>query len=445
MFDFLHSSKKYFALAIIVMLAVAVPLTTYLVGQQQDVRQRASSSSTASLYCRLFPTIATCRTSPTPTIRPLPPVQLPTWCQYYPTYPGCQGTIAPTTTPPPGGNLTDSQIQARILLLCANGGYRSVRRANASTVFFATQTACTNYFNQLRITYGSRWRTTVCGWFPQACISNTPTPTTPLPTGVTPSSATPTVTVSPEPPTPTPIQTTSPDGTKLITTIFLQGIGRGGDNVTPGQGGNPDPFRLQRPITVELYDTSNVLKATASGVLLYNPTNGNYTGTIEPDKAVPAGSYSARVIVPGYLAQNISQYFQVSPSATITLPQVTLITGDINQDNVLSILDYNILLGCYSGTSSAKDCDSVRKRMSDLNDDGRVDGLDYNLFLRTMAVQRGSGGAGYSTINNNPPPPSPTPTVVPTSVPTTSPTEVTTPTATVSTTISPSPTSILGL
>lgn len=448
MFDFLHSSKKYFALAAIVMLAVAVPLTTYLAGQQQDNRQEASTSRT-SLYCSLFPTVATCRTSPTPTPTS---VTKPTWCNYYPTYPGCLGPLiptsatTPTTTPLPQDSPTDAEIQAKILQLCANNGYRSISRANTSTMFFATQTSCTNYFNQLRATFGAKWRTTVCGWFPQFCVSQAATPTTALPTGVTPSAGTPTLspvvttTPEPEPPTPTPIQTTSPDGTKLNMAVFLQGIGRGGDNVAPGEGGNPDPFRLQRPVTVELYNTLNELKATASGVVLYNPTNGNFTGTIEPDKAVSAGSYTARVIVPGFLAQNISQYFQVTPAATMTLPQVTLITGDINQDNILSILDYNILLGCYSGTASAKDCDVVRKRVSDLNDDGKVDGLDYNLFLRTMAVQRGSAGAGYSTVNNNPPPPDPTATPTPTVVVTISPTNsVVSPTSVPTNTPVPSP------
>jgi hypothetical protein len=398
MFDFLHSSRKYFALAAIVMLAVAVPLTTYLAGQQQDARQRASTFSSCTGFRALFGL--------------------------------CGRQATPTLTPTPTPTLPDATIQQRILLLCKNNGYRSIPRANGGVFSFTTELICTNYFNQLKQTYGSSWRTTVCGWFPQACFENSPTPT------VASVSATPT-----EGPTPTPIQTSSPDGTKLSVTVFLQGIGKAGDNVAPGQGGNQDPFRLQRPVTVELYDTSNVLRATASGVLLYSPTNGNFTGTIEPDKAVASGSYSARVIVPGYLAQNISQYFQVTPSATITLPKVTLITGDINQDNILSILDYNILLGCYSGITTAKDCDSLRMRLSDLNDDGRVDGLDYNLFLRTMAVQRGSGGAGYSTVNNNPPPSDPTATPTPTVVVTISPTTVElTPTTatTITTTISPS-------
>lgn len=384
MFDLLHSSKKYLVLAVILMIAVAVPVTTYLVGQQQDTRQHASTLRTCSSFMALF---GLCKGQATPT-----PIQIPT----------------PTST------LSDATIQQRVLLLCANNGYRSMPRANGGVFSFTSELVCTNYFNQVKQTYGVSWRRTICGWFPQACVENTPTPT------VASVSATPT-----EGPTPTPIQTTSPDGTKLSVTVFLQGIGKGGDNVTPGGNGNPEPFRLQRPVTVELYNTSNQLKATASGVLLYNPTNGNYAGVIEPSVVVPQGAYSARVIVPGYLAQNISQYFQVTPSATIILPPVTLITGDISQDNVLSILDYNILLGCYSNLSDAKDCDTLRKRLSDLNDDGKVDGIDYNLFIRTMAVQRGSGGAGYSTVNNNPPP---TPTITPTVAPSASPTEAASPT-----------------
>ena len=71
---------------------------------------------------------------------------------------------------------------------------------------------------------------------------------------------------------------------------------------------------------------------------------------------------------------------------TNNMPSASLVAGDINSDGVLSISDYNILIGCYSDLLPAADCDSTRKFNSDLNDDGSVNHLDYNLFLREMSV-----------------------------------------------------------
>jgi hypothetical protein len=53
--------------------------------------------------------------------------------------------------------------------------------------------------------------------------------------------------------------------------------------------------------------------------------------------------------------------------------------GDINEDNVLNILDYNLLLNCYSDLSPQRGpCDANQKAAADLTDDGRVQQFDYN-------------------------------------------------------------------
>ena len=67
----------------------------------------------------------------------------------------------------------------------------------------------------------------------------------------------------------------------------------------------------------------------------------------------------------------------------------TLIAGDVNQDNKLSVLDYDIIMGCYSDLSPAKNCDAAKKLAADISDDGKVNQDDYNLFLREISVQQG--------------------------------------------------------
>ena len=72
------------------------------------------------------------------------------------------------------------------------------------------------------------------------------------------------------------------------------------------------------------------------------------------------------------------------------MPNVSLVTGDINNDNALTILDYNVLIDCYSDLLPARNCsDQNKKASADLSDDGAVNASDYNLFLRELSVVSG--------------------------------------------------------
>lgn len=56
----------------------------------------------------------------------------------------------------------------------------------------------------------------------------------------------------------------------------------------------------------------------------------------------------------------------------------------INHDKRVDILDYNILVGCYSDFQPPISYTAQDKRDADLNGDGRVDQRDYNLFLAAL-------------------------------------------------------------
>jgi uncharacterized protein YuzB (UPF0349 family) len=65
-------------------------------------------------------------------------------------------------------------------------------------------------------------------------------------------------------------------------------------------------------------------------------------------------------------------------------------------DNQLDILDYNAIMDnwlnpdlCNGKTGTELQvCQTIQTR-ADLNADGAVDVLDYNLFIRELSVQRG--------------------------------------------------------
>ncbi|HUQ85703.1 MAG TPA: VWA domain-containing protein [Candidatus Limnocylindrales bacterium] len=182
------------------------------------------------------------------------------------------------------------------------------------------------------------------------------------------------------------------NGTGLSLTLFLHGIGNSGDNANPTgiSLSNKNPLKKTRPATVQIYDISNKIFATASGTLTYSSASGNYSGRVQTTTALPSANYNLRVEMDQHLARRIPGTQLIKANIDNPLPDITLVTGDIDNNNKLNILDYNLLLDCYSDTQPAPSCaENSKKIQSDINDDGPVNGTDYNLFIRELSVQPG--------------------------------------------------------
>lgn len=193
------------------------------------------------------------------------------------------------------------------------------------------------------------------------------------------------------PVTKVPTATTVPTGgtTHVSITVLLHGIGKGGDNVNLNSAGNMNPLHPQRQLTVELYDATNILKIAKQGAVAFNQTGGSFSGVFDVG-AIPGGAYTVKLRVPHYLTRAVPGIITIDPNTTGTEVIASLITGDSNGDNALSILDYNMLLDCFSDLSTARNCaDPSKKEATDFTDDGSVNQFDYNLFLRELSVQTG--------------------------------------------------------
>jgi hypothetical protein len=193
----------------------------------------------------------------------------------------------------------------------------------------------------------------------------------------------PTITVTTEP-------SISPiDETRVNVTLKLDGIGSAGDftNPTANDKSNKTPHTAERSFALLFLDSSNAVKYTKIGKVNYDSATGTFKGVMGLSD-VEAGTYSINVKMDQYLIKNI-------PSVTINkndvkdLPTVTLTTGDINGDNKLTILDYNTLADCYSDISKPVSCTDANKLLTDLNDDGKVNQFDYNLFVRELPKSQG--------------------------------------------------------
>lgn len=227
-------------------------------------------------------------------------------------------------------------------------------------------------------------------------ITGTITPTvtltgtiTPTGTQVTPTvsvTRTPTLTSTPTPTltrTPTPTISLTPTipktPTLLTISVLLPGIGK---------SGNSRPNNMERKVFVSLFDTTNkTIGASVSGALGFDPTSGVFKGTVNFGTIVPSGNYTTKIHVDQYLNKIIAANSALIAGVTTTLPQVALITGDINSDNKLDMLDYNMLVGCFGNKINSDSCGN-RKVDADLNDDGIIDGTDYNLFVRNVRIAK---------------------------------------------------------
>jgi len=228
---------------------------------------------------------------------------------------------------------------------------------------------------------GSITQTTTVNVMSPPTLTPTPTPT-----------RTPTPTSTPVPTnTPMPTATPVPQATQFNVTAFMHGIGNSGDNANPNSFtlSNKNPVRQQRKAVLEIFDANNNLILTKEGILNYSATAGNFTGIIDAGTSLTAGVYTVKVKTPQYLKKLFPGFVTVTPGQTLSLATVTFVTGDVVTDNALNILDYNVIVGCYSDFAPAISCTAQQKLDADLTDDGKVNQFDYNLFLRDLTVQNG--------------------------------------------------------
>jgi Mg-chelatase subunit ChlD len=190
--------------------------------------------------------------------------------------------------------------------------------------------------------------------------------------------------------TPTPTITPVPSAMILNITALLHNIGSSGDNANPTAASfsNKNPVHPTRNATVFLYDLNNNQVADQSGTIQYGSPSGSFTGSVNIGTTIPSGQYYIKV-QSDYHLNRLIPGIQTLTGGTNNLPTVSLVAGDADNSNDLSILDYNLLLGCYSTTKPAQSCTDAQKVATDFNDDGAVDDKDFNLFIRELSVQNG--------------------------------------------------------
>lgn len=220
-----------------------------------------------------------------------------------------------------------------------------------------------------------------------------------LDVSVTPSSS-PSISPSPSSASTAPSPSSSPLGPTINLVFTIPGIGSG--------GGVMQPLHTQRNVTVYLYapgvnsmdPTVNPLY-TVQGTAAFdsNPESPTYTSFINPafdlGSSVQDGNYQIAFRTDLSFTNLIKQsptdiggeIFNLSAgSSAQTIDPQAMLMGDVipsSNNYSFTINDYNAFINCYGSKNTTSNfCKG--KNYGDFNDDGVIDGIDYNILLRSL-------------------------------------------------------------
>ncbi len=164
----------------------------------------------------------------------------------------------------------------------------------------------------------------------------------------------------------------------LAVSVEMPGIGtRTGDN--------RNPARTTRTGKVEVYNTQNekVKEGDINFTFTLASQSAVYNGTVEMTN-MAEGTYYVKVRFDNTVFEQLPGVYNLKKGNN-TLPTIALAPGDLNQDNNLDMQDYSVFVSCYGD----KNCGDNTKKLADFNDDGKVDGVDYNILIRSFAIRSG--------------------------------------------------------
>jgi hypothetical protein len=385
-------NKHLIALGIIIITAIGIPVTVLLFNQQQELRSRASGTT---------PT-------PVPLVCPITPAQ----GRIIVNFPGSSllsnSTAARSQSTPSTVSIPAGYYKTSLVTYDNHELKPSQAQPDESWFIKLKNSAGADVANSTPISDlpdNEEWRIEEVDqslFIPQAVTSaiavhaaypnSNPNSLFPVCAAFDTIPPTPIPTSTPQPyPTSTPIATPTPVRTTFLLNGLLDGIGSRGDNTNPqGALSNKNPLHPVRNITISIYNHANQLILETSGTMTYSSESGSFRGELVLTEPIETGSYTIKAKTANHLTRLLPGIQFITAGTTKNLPDAIFIAGDVIPDNKLDILDYNSLIDCYSDIQPPTACDNIQKKdSSDLNDDGFVNHIDYNLFLREIATQPG--------------------------------------------------------
>jgi hypothetical protein len=189
--------------------------------------------------------------------------------------------------------------------------------------------------------------------------TSTPEPTassTPVPTATSIPSSTPTNTPTSSPTLPPPTATRMPTATLFPTATIASGQTTIGVSIKVTGVGidiagiNTAPIKPQRNAQVLVINAQNNQAASLTSVVNFDSQTGLYKGTVNLGN-FPSGTYLIKVRLDNTLWKQVPGIQNITAAAHTETQTATVISGDLNADNEINLLDYNLMLTCLRSDS----------------------------------------------------------------------------------------------
>lgn len=100
---------------------------------------------------------------------------------------------------------------------------------------------------------------------------------------------------------------------------------------------------------------------------------------------VPEGEYQILIKVNGSRRQFLgTKEIFINQTIIIQGKEIKLIMGDVNNDNEIDMLDYSMIMNCFEDKAVTSTCEKSEE--ADLNSDGIINSLDYDIFSKSLLV-----------------------------------------------------------
>lgn len=157
-----------------------------------------------------------------------------------------------------------------------------------------------------------------------------------------------------------------------------------------------------KDLTIYLYDSTDTPatsdpKGEEPIAKNNNPARLSPSGIISVNLGkVPAGTYKVLLKNSKYLRITLASNLNITSSGGEKTLATTNFSkrladgiGDVDDNNVLNVADYNAIVGCLGSKQNTSSC--VADDSADLNDDGEIDGVDLNYFLVSLSFTSREG------------------------------------------------------
>lgn len=167
----------------------------------------------------------------------------------------------------------------------------------------------------------------------------------------------------------------SSSNTMTTRTMLSEELPLTGISYKSGDTKNPQPSWSY--VETQVFNTKNLMVADVWNQAVYRSLPGLFVDHADLGTSFPSGDYYVKIRMNNTLSQT-TYGIHINNGGDTYVPLNPINAADVDNNNRVDISDYNDLMNCYRNLPA---CTSTLRAGSDLNRDGQVNGVDYNLWL----------------------------------------------------------------